>query len=192
MAINKPTETATIDACLVVLTKEDESKSAIGITSNTEVATEIQTEETDDNKLIIKNKLKAQKIGKKTVTGVKVTLTDNLTILELAQAVQGGTITRDESGKITKYTPPLIDSDVKQEKYTLDIYSACMDTSGDVLQYEKVTYKHCTGDPVGYNAKDDEWRTTEYVLKSLPKGDEAPYEVTYVDELPTVTEPTNA
>ena len=52
---------ATIDASLIVLTPEGGAGDAIGITTNTEVATEIQIETTDANRLIIKGELKAQK-----------------------------------------------------------------------------------------------------------------------------------
>lgn len=188
--INKPNEVATIDACLVVLTPEN-GGDAIGITSDTEVSTEVQIETTDANKLIIKGKLKAQKAEKKTVTGVKITLTDNLTVLEVAKAVQGGVLSKDAQGKITKYAPPTVDSEEKPEKYTLDIYSACMDASGDVTEYEKTTYKHCTGEPIAYNAKDDEWRIAQYVLNSMPKNGESPYTIEYVDALPEVETPVN-
>lgn len=189
--IRRPDEVATIDACLVVMTPEDGSRDAIGITSNTEVATEVQIETTEANKLMIKSALKAQKPEQKTITGVKITLTDNMTVLEMAQAVQGGEIVKDSSGKILRYTPPVSSSIADDRtKYTLDIYTACMDSSGDTLSYEKTTYKHCTGEPVSYNAKDDEWRTAEYVLNSMPKKNEPPYAIEYVDALPEVTEPT--
>lgn len=187
--IRKPDEVATIDACLVVLTPEDGSAEPIGITSDTEVATEVQIETTDANKLMIKGVLKAQKAEQKTITGVKITLTDNMTVLEVAQAVQGGIILRDEKGKIIKYTPPISGNKEKDRaKYTLDIYTACMDSAGDIVGYEKTTYLHCVGEPVAYNSKDDEWRSAEYILNSMPKKNEPPYAIEYVDELPEVAE----
>ena len=184
--IRKPDEVATIDAALIVLTPESGEGNAIGITTNTEVATEIQTETTEANKLLIKGVLKAQKKEKQTLTGIQITLTDNMTVLDLAKAVQGGSILRDEYGKITKYTPQVIGEEEEQEKYTVEVYTACMDSSGDIIKYEKITYKHCTGQPFAYNAKDDEWRSAKYVFLSLPKQGEPPYEVEYVDELPEV------
>lgn len=188
--IRRPDEVATIDACLVVLTPEDGSREAIGVTSNTEVATEVQIETTEANKLMIKGALKSQKPEQKTITGVKITLTDNMTVLEMAEAVQGGEIVRDSNGKIIRYTPP-ISSDIanNKTKYTVDVFSACMDSAGDTISYEKTTYMHCTGEPISYNAKDDEWRSAQYVLNSMPKKNEPPYSIEYVDELPEVTEP---
>lgn len=185
--IRKPDEVATIDASLIVLTPEDGSDDAIGITTNTEVATEVQTETTDANKLLIKGVLKAQKKETQTLTGIQLTLTDNMTVLDLAKAVQGGTILRDDYGKIVKYTPPIVgEEDKEQTEYTVDVYSAVMDSSGAVIKYEKITYKHCTGQPFAYNVKDDEWRSAQYVLLSLPKKGEPPYDIEYVDELPEV------
>lgn len=184
--IRRPDEIATIDASLIVLTPESGTGDAIGITTNTEVATEVQTETTDANKLLIKGVLKAQKKEKQTLTGIQITLTDNMTVLDLAKAVQGGTILRDEFGKIVKYTPPVVGEEEEQEKYTVEVYTACMDSSGEILKYEKTTYKHCTGQPFAYNVKDDEWRSAQYVLLCLPKQGEPPYEVDYVEELPEV------
>ncbi len=184
--IRRPDEVATIDAALIVLTPESGEGDSIGITTNTAVETEVQTETTDANKLLIKGVLKAQKKEKQTLTGIQLTLTDNMTVLDLAKAVQGGTILRDGSGKITKYTPPVVGEEEEQEKYTVEIYTACMDSSGDIIKYEKTTYKHCTGQPFAYNAKDDEWRSAQYVLLCLPKQGEPPYEIEYMDELPEV------
>ena len=184
--IRRPEEVATIDASLIVLTRENGDGDAFGITTNTEVATEVQTETTDANKLIIKGVLKAQKKEKQTLTGIQITLTDNMTVLDLARAVQGGKILRDEQGKIIKYVPPIVGEEEEQEKYTVEVYTACMDSSGEILKYEKTTYKHCTGQPFAYNAKDDEWRSAQYVLLCLPKQGEPPYELDYVDELPAV------
>lgn len=184
--IRRPEEVATIDASLIVLTRENGDGDAFGITTNTEVATEVQTETTDANKLIIKGVLKAQKKEKQTLTGIQITLTDNMTVLDLARAVQGGKILRDEQGKIIKYVPPIVGEEEDQEKYTVEVYTACMDSSGEILKYEKTTYKHCTGQPFAYNAKDDEWRSAQYVLLCLPKQGEPPYELDYVDELPEI------
>lgn len=184
--IRRPEEVATIDASLIVLTRENGDGDAFGITTNTEVATEVQTETTDANKLIIKGVLKAQKKEKQTLTGIQITLTDNMTVLDLARAVQGGKILRDEQGKIIKYVPPIVGEEEEQEKYTVEVYTACMDSSGEILKYEKTTYKHCTGQPFAFNAKDDEWRSAQYVLLCLPKQGEPPYELDYVDELPEI------
>lgn len=190
MAINKPTETATIDSCLVVLTEEGVDGKSYGITSNTNVEVTPQTETTEAVKCIVKGVLKAQKPEKTIITGHDIALTDNLTILEAVQMIQGGTITTDSSSKkITKYEPPAVGEEVTRPKLTVDIYTAVMDQS-DIVGYEKTTYPNCVGDPVSFNSQDDTFRTPSYTLKSRPGKGQAPYTIEYIDELPEVTEAT--
>lgn len=185
---NKGTEMAVIDCCMLVLTAEDESKS-IGITSGTKLAVEPQIETTDPVKLIIKGVLKGQKKGKNTITGHKLTITDNLTILELLEFMQGGTLTRDEGDqKITGYKPPVAGEEYKPTKFKLEAYAAQMDEGGNTLQYEKTTYPGCTGQPVGLSSEDDVFRINEYTIDSAPGKGEAPYEISFVEELPTLTD----
>ena len=185
---NKGTEMAFIDCCMLVLTTEDESKS-IGITSGVKLGVEPQIETTDPVKLIIKGTLKAQKKGKSTVTGHKLTITDNLTILEMLELLQGGTLSRDpETHKITGYKPPVVGEAYTPVKCKLDAYAAQMDEGGNVLQYEKTTYPGCTGQPVGLSSEDDVFRINEYTIDSAPGKGEAPYEISYVDELPVLTD----
>lgn len=72
--------------------------------------------------------MKGQKKGKNTITGHKLTITDNLTILELLELLQGGTLTRDpESHKITGYKPPVVGEAYTPVKCKLDAYAAQMD-----------------------------------------------------------------
>ena len=185
---NKGTEMAVIDCCMIVLTTEDESKS-FGVTSSVKLGVEPQIETTNPVKLIIKGVLKAQKKGKNTITGHQLTLTDNLTILEILEFVQGGTLTRDpETHKITGYKPPVVGEEYTPTKFKLEAYAAQMDEGGNVIQYEKTTYPGCTGQPVGLSSEDDVFRVNEYTIDSAPGNGEAPYEISYVDELPVLTE----
>lgn len=74
---------------------------------------------------MIKNVLKAQKGEQSTITGNKITLTDNVFTPELVMVLQGGTITTDPpggSGKITKYEPPVAGS-AEKEKYLLYVHT---------------------------------------------------------------------
>lgn len=187
---NKGTEMAFIDCCMVVLTTKDKSKS-FGLTSGTKLGVEPQVETTDPVKLIIKGVLKAQKKGKNTITGHKLTMTDNLTILEIIEFLQGGTLTRDPtSHKITGYKPPVVGAEYKPTEFSLDAYSAQMDEGGNIIQYEKTTYPGCTAQPVGLSSEDDVFRINEYTIDSAPGNGESPYEISYVDELPVLEEQT--
>ena len=59
-----------------------------------------------------------------------------------------------------------------------------------IVNYEKCAYPNCTGVPVAFNVTDDEFRAPEYTINSSPDEDEAPYVISYVDDLPTLTDPT--
>lgn len=182
----KGTEKATIDCNMIVVTTEEDTPRSVAITSGTKLAVEPQTETTEAVKLIIKGVLKAQKKETQTITGHTITLTDNLTILELIEILQGGTILKDEtSGKITSYTPPVSGAAYTPIPFTLDVYTAVME-GANIVNYEKTSYPGCTGVPIGLNSEDDVFRANEYTINSAPADGQAPYTITYVDALPTV------
>lgn len=183
--IKRGTEMAMIDCCMIVVTPEGEEK-GLAVTSNTKLGVEPLVEVTEAVKLIIKGVLKAQKPEVKTITGHTLTLTDNMTILEFIEVMQGGTLTRNEAGEITGYTPPVVGEAYKPKKFVLEAYSSQIDQGGNVIKYEKVRYPGCTGQPVGINSEDGVFRLHEYVINSAPGKGEAPYELSYVDELPDV------
>lgn len=181
----------TIDVNLVtvkVANEEDE----LALDTATKIAVEPQIETTEAIKLIVKNALRAQKPEQATITGNKITLTDNVFTPELVLILQGGTLTTDPAGgagKITKYEPPVAGSTDKGKVFTLCAYSAQYDASGQIVNYEKITYPNCQGIPVAMGSEDDVFRVSEYTINSAPKKGEAPYTIEYVDALPSVTEP---
>lgn len=188
MGITKPkkgTEMATIDCCMIVATTKEALPRSVAITSITKLGVEPQIETTDAVKHIIKGVLKAQKPETSTITGHKITLTDNMTILEMIEILQGGTVTKDETGKITGYTPQKSGEEYKPVPFVLEAYSAQM-AGSDIMGYEKTTYPGCKGSPVGLNSEDDAFRATEYAVNSAPGNGEAPYKIEFVDVLPEV------
>ena len=180
------TEMAMIDCAMIVVTTEEETPRSVAITSATKLGVEPQIETTEAVKLMIKGVLKAQKPERKTITGHTLTLTDNMTILELIEILQGGTLTKDEDGTITGYTPPVTGSEYKPVKFTLDAYCSQLDEGGNVLQHEKTTYPGCSGQPVALSSEDNVFRVHEYTINSAPSKGEAPYTLSYVEALPTV------
>lgn len=189
------TEIPTIDVVMLVV---EAPSGTYALDSASQIEVEPQVEEEDAVKLVVKGKLKAQKASVSTITGTQITLTDNLFIPEVVKILQGGTIkywtsadkteeseTPSEFG-ISSYTPPTTGSGEKGEVFKLHAYSAQYDTSGQIVQYEKITYPNCQGTPVAFNSEDGAFRAPEYTINSAPKTDEAPYEIHYVDELPTV------
>lgn len=180
-------EIPTIDCNLITIEVDG---SEFGFETASKIGVEPQVEETDAIKLVIKGKLKAQKPKQTTVTGNEITLTDNVFNPELVLVLQGGTIKYDpsETTKIVGYTPPVSGSSDKGKVFKLNAYSAQYDASGQIVQYEKITYPNCQGVPVAFGAEDGVFRAPEYTINSAPRTGEAPYEINYVPELPVLQE----
>lgn len=194
------TEIAMIDAALVVMRTKGENAQTLALDTASQVEVAIATETTDAVKLIVKGKLIAQKKATTTVTGNTLTLTDNVFNFEQAKILQGGTLyywtTEEKTATQTEktefgiagYEPPVAGSGDKGEVFDLDIYSAVYDTSGDIIQYEKITYPNCTGQPFGVGAQDDTFNVNSITIDSAPPKGKAPYSIMTVKELPAITE----
>lgn len=189
MALKKGHEIATIDVCLVTVETYENEPKEIGLKTSTQVNVDPQIETTDAIKLIVKGDLIAQKREVSTITGNTITLTDNVFNPELVQILQGGTITKDASGKIIKYEPPLAGSSHEElVPFKLCIYTAQYNASGLIVQYEKITYPNCTGQPIAIAAQDDVFAVPEYKIISAPDIGESSYVIDYVAELPPVAD----
>lgn len=180
-------EIATIDVCLVTIETAD---GEFGFDTANTIGVEPQIEEQEAVKLVVKGILRAQKPAQKTLTGNNITLTDNVFNPELVLVLQGGTIKYDaeDPKKIIGYTPPVAGSSDKGEVFKLNAYSAQYDASGQIVQYEKITYPNCEGSPVAFGSEDGAFRAPEYTITSAPKTGEAPYDISYVAELPVLAE----
>ena len=178
-------EIPTIDCNLITI---ETTEGEFGFETANKIAVNPQVEETDAVKLVIKGKLKAQKPKETTLTGNEITLTDNVFNPELVLVLQGGTIKYDssETTKIVGYTPPVSGSGEKGKVFKLNAYSAQYDASGQIVQYEKITYPNCQGVPVAFGSEDGVFRAPEYTIVSAPKTGEAPYDISYVPALPTL------
>lgn len=182
-------EIATIDVCLVTIeTGEGESAEEFGFDTANSIAVEPQIEEQEAVKLVVKGILRAQKPSTSTLTGNKITLTDNVFNPELVLVLQGGTIKYDTTtpAKVIGYTPPVAGSNDKGKVFKLNAYSAQYDASGQIVQYEKITYPNCQGVPVAFGSEDGAFRAPEYTINSAPKQGEAPYDISYVASLPVL------
>ena len=178
-------EIATIDCCLVTIETID---GEFGFDTSNKIEVEPQIEEEDAVKLVVKGILRAQKPKTSTVTGNEITLSDNVFNPELVLVLQGGEILYDtvDTKKIIGYNPPAAGSSDKGEVFKLNAYSAQYDASGQIVQYEKITYPNCQGQPVAFGSEDGAFRAPEYTITSAPKTGERPYEIRYVDALPTL------
>lgn len=196
MAVKKSkAEIATIDVSLVTIEVDG---TEFGFDTASSIEVEPQINEEDAITLVVKGILRAQKPAVSTITGNQITLTDNVFNPELVQVLQGGTIKywtsaehttegdTDAGFGISSYTPPVAGSADKGKVFKLNAYSANYDASGQIVQYEKITYPNCQGTPVALNSEDGAFRAPEYTINSAPRSNEAPYVITYVDELPTL------
>ena len=188
-------EIATIDVSLVTI---EAGGREFGFDTASQISVEPQVEEEDAVRLVVKGILRAQKNAVSTLTGNQITLTDNVFNPELVQILQGGTIKywtdtehSSETGTdagfgISSYTPPVAGSAEKGTPFTLNAYTAQYDAAGLIVQYEKIAYPNCQGVPVAFSSEDGAFRAPEYTINSAPKQGEAPYTISYVDDLPTL------
>lgn len=188
MAVKKATEIPTIDVNLVTIQEQGTDGTVTGdeyiLDTASQIEVEPQIEEEDGVKLIIKGVLKAQKPSTSTLTGNQITLTDNVFTPELVQMLQGGVVTTGTDGTVTGYTPPVAGSNEKGKIFTLNAYSAQYNAAGIIVRYEKISYPNCQGVPIAFGSEDGTFRAPEYTINSAPNIGQAPYEITYVNELP--------
>ena len=178
-------EIATIDCSLVTI-QVDESE--FGFDTSNQISVEPAVETQEAVRLVVKGILRAQKPKMVTVTGNTITLTDNVFNPELVQILQGGTIVWDEidASKVKSYTPPVAGSSERGKTFTLNAYSAQYDAAGLIVSYEKISYPNCKGEPIAFSSEDGAFRAPSYTIVSMPKQDEAPYTIEYVDALPAL------
>lgn len=184
MDLQKVNGKPTIDVALVVARTKDE---AYAIDTSSKIQVEPQTETTDAIKLVKKSSgtLLAQKPQITTITGHKITWTDNIFIPQVVVLLQGGTYTDNGDGT-GKYVPPVVGSKEKGKIFDMECYSANYDESGEITGYEKITYPNCQGVPVTINSEDNVFRIPEYTVNSMAKRGQAPYTIEWVKELPEV------
>lgn len=190
-------EIPTIDIVLFTVTPAS-SGIEIGLQTASKLAVNPQTETQDAVKLVVKGALLAQKPAETTITGNTLVLTDNVFIPELVKILQGGTIkywtdegkttegNEDKGFGVARYTPPVAGSREKGEVFVSKAYSAIYNAAGVVTGYECISYPNCQGIPVSFSSEDGVFRAPEYTINSAPDKGQAPYEITYLKELPTL------
>lgn len=190
-------EIPTIDIVLFTVTPAS-TGIEIGLQTASKLAVNPQTETQDAVKLVVKGALLAQKPAETTITGNTLVLTDNVFIPELVKILQGGVIkywadadkttegAEDKGFGVARYTPPVAGSREKGEVFVSKAYSAIYNAAGVVTGYECISYPNCQGIPVSFSSEDGVFRAPEYTINSAPDKGQAPYEITYLKELPTL------
>lgn len=198
MGIKKGNEIPTIDVALVTISVPGGTEIALNTASKLGVEPQVETQEAV--KLVVKGRLIAQKPEDVTLTGNKLTMTDNVFTPEVVKILQGGTIKywsddkktaegdEDKGFGVARYTPPVAGSTEKGETFVTKAYSAIYDAAGRCTGYECISYPNCKGSPVALSSEDGAFRAPEYTINSAPATGEAPYDITYVKELPAATE----
>lgn len=177
----------TIDVSLIVIrVGDDNTGTEWAIDTANKLGVEPQVSTVEAIQLVKLGRVLAQKPKTTTITGHQLTLTDNVFTPEIMKILQGGKVTG--TGATLKYVPPVSGSGEKGEIFELDAYSAEYDASGQIVKYEKITYPNCQGSPVPINTEDDVFRLPEYTIMSAPNKGQAPYELSYVTELPDFSE----
>ena len=183
---------ATIDCVLVTIETAagEYAATPLGFDTVNQIQVEVQLEEQEAVKLVVKGRLIAQKLPESTITGHQITLSDNVFIPELVLTLQGGEILYDavETDEIIGYRPPVAGSAEKGEVFTLNAYTTQLDASGQVVKYEKISYPNCQGVPVAFNSEDNVFRAPEYTINSAPKQGEPAFKLRYVNALPVLVE----
>jgi hypothetical protein len=197
MAIKKVTEIPTIDVVRVSVQVGTGTEYVLDTASKIGVEPQIETQ--DAKKLIIKGVLKSQQPEKNTLTGNKITMTDNVFAPELVQILQGGIIRYWTSAEhttegtevttfgVSGYTPPVAGSDpTAVSAFKLKAYSAQYDAAGNIVQYECIEYPNCKGVPIAFGSEDGSFRAPEYTINSAPDTGAAPYDIKYMATLPAI------
>lgn len=189
MGNKRGSEVATIDVAMVTIQEGTEpATDTFCLNTSSKIAVEVQTDVAEAVKLVVKGALIAQKPPVATITGHKITLSDNVFNAEVTKILQGGTIVYDtvDTSKVMSYTPPTAGSGEKGKMFKLKAYSSIYDASGAITGYECIEYPNCFGQPVSLSSEDGAFRAPEYVIYSAPKASEAPYKLTYEAALPVV------
>lgn len=197
MALKTGHEIPTIDVCLITISVPGKGQE-LALNTASKLGVNPQTETKDAVKLIVKDRLIAQKPASTTITGHTLVITDNVFIAEVVQILQGGTIKyfanaegteesdTDMGFGIKSYDPPVVGSSEKGEVFILNGYSAIYNAAGIITGYEKIRYPNCRGVPLSLSSEDGVFRVSEYTINSAPDTGEAPYKLEYVKTLPAV------
>jgi hypothetical protein len=117
------------------------------------------------------------------ISGMELALKDATLKPEVIQIVDGGTLSG--TGATTKYSAPVAGIPVTRTPFKLEVYTADLDTDGDIEQYVKFVFPHCKGTPVEYSMKDGDFFVPELKLESAPSQGESPYTWEFAAALPT-------
>lgn len=171
---------------LVEIITEEETPQTLYFDTADEATYSPDISEGKETILRVKNKILSTNKTEDIQYGSTLTFKDTAFQPTVLAIVDGGTVAKT-ADKITGYSSPAVGEVVKRIPCTVNIYTSEKDTSGEVLQYAKFSYPSCKGKPAKFSFKDGEYMTPEYTMISRPAKGEKPFDLTFVDELPTST-----
>lgn len=187
MANKKVTKMALIDVEMVEIVAHNVEQDTYRWKTASNLDAELNITEGEATELIVNGQLIAQKRAKDVVTGSTLTVTDNVFAPEIVKFIQSGEFEVDEHGNFVSYTAPVAGEEVKLDKFDFNIYTAQRDVAGDIVSYIKVGFPNCSGKPVNIKLENGAFFAPEYTIISAPSTGDAPYTITAVEELPTLT-----
>lgn len=187
MANKKVTKMALIDVEMVEIVAHNVEQDTYRWKTASNLDAELNITEGEATELIVNGQLIAQKRAKDVVTGSTLTVTDNVFAPEIVKFIQSGEFEVDEHGNFESYTAPVAGEEVKLDKFDFNIYTAQRDVAGDIVSYIKVGFPNCSGKPVNIKLENGAFFAPEYTIISAPSTGDAPYTITAVEELPTLT-----
>ena len=121
-----------------------------------------------------------------TISGKKAKLIRQIVASKPVEGVELTMSEAADTSRIKSYTPPLAGDVADQDVFTARAYSAIYNAAGIITGYECIKYPNCQGVPISMSSEDDVFRVGEYTINSAPDTGEAPYEISYMPELPEV------
>lgn len=122
------------------------------------------------------------------VKGYDIELEDQRLIMEIFALIDGGTVTNKASGgDWEKYASPAAGSPVTRIEFDMTLYTSDRDSDGGAIEYYAWKFASCKGSPVSGGAKDDDFTTMKYTIKSRPAKGVSALELTRAESLPEVT-----
>jgi hypothetical protein len=117
--------------------------------------------------------------------GSDITMTDSKFQAEVFALIDGGTLVKDETQKITGYNAPVAGQAVNRTPFTLNVYTEEKD-GDEIVGYYKFSFPRCKGKPAQFTFQDGEFMAPEYTISSRPKSGESPFEVSIIASLPAI------
>lgn len=184
MSNEKTTEKPIVNIVRTELVTEEITPRTFRINTATEATYSAVISEGSETVLRVKNEIKSINRTEDIQYGSDINMSEAVMTPEVMAIIDGGILSKDEEGNITKYTPPVVGSSVKRIPFTLKIYTEEKDTDGDTVGYQCFSFKGCKGKPVSYTFKDGEYLVPQYTANSRVKKGTAPYELDFMEELP--------